>query len=117
MFVNSNQHISVSNQKLQVCVSYNLNWLLTIFREELDAPGEAFYGLSTASSYSVLYRLIWVVCVTTAMILFVYQVADRTQVYFEFNTTVAVSVQYTDRVPFPAVTVCNINTFRLVVIV
>ena len=50
MFVNSNQHISVSNQKLQVCVSYNLNWLLTIFREELDAPGEAFYGLGTASS-------------------------------------------------------------------
>ena len=57
MFVNSNQYISVSNQKLQVCVSYNLNWLLTIFREELDAPGEAFYGLSTASSLHLLLTL------------------------------------------------------------
>ena len=56
MFVNSNQYISVSNQKLQVCVSYNLNWLLTIFREELDAPGEAFYGLSTASSHWYILR-------------------------------------------------------------
>ena len=56
MFVNSNQHISVSNKKLQVCVSYNLNWLLTIFREELDTPGEAFYGLSTASSFQYSYK-------------------------------------------------------------
>ena len=40
----------LSNQKLLVCASYNLNWLLTILREELDALGEAFYGLSTASS-------------------------------------------------------------------
>ena len=30
----------------------NVNWLLTDFREETDAPGEAFYGLGTASSCS-----------------------------------------------------------------
>ena len=46
--------------------------------------------------------------------IFVYQVADRTLVYFDYNTTVSVKVRYTDRVPFPAVTVCDINTFRFV---
>ena len=48
------------------------------------------------------------------MILFVYQVADRTLVYFDYNTTVSVKVRYTDQVPFPAVTICDINTFRFV---
>ena len=46
------QSAHLPNQKLQICASYNLNWLLTIFRDELDAPGEAFYGLSTAFSLS-----------------------------------------------------------------
>ena len=50
---------------------------------------------------------------TAAMILFVYQVADRTFVYFDYNTTVSVDIRYLDEVPFPAVTLCNINTFRL----
>ena len=62
---------------------------------------------------NVLFRLIWIFCVTAAMILFVYQVADRTFVYFDYNTTVSVDIRYLDEVPFPAVTLCNINTFRL----
>ena len=53
-------------------------------------------------------------CVTAAIILFVYQVADRTLVYFDYNTTVSTKVHYSDEVLFPAVTICNINTFRLV---
>ena len=62
----------------------------------------------------ICFRLVWVLCVTTAMILFVYQVADRTLVYFDYNTTVSVQVRYVEKVPFPAGTVCNINTYRLV---
>ena len=50
------------------------------------------------------------------MILFVYQVADRTLDYFDYNTTVSVKVRYKDQVPFPAVTVCDINTFRFVIL-
>ena len=57
-------------------------------------------------------RAVWVICVTTAMFLFVYQVADRTSVYFRYNTTVSVNIRYIKSVPFPAVTLCNINTFR-----
>ena len=60
------------------------------------------------------FRVIWIVCVSAAMILFVYQVADRTLVYFDYNTKVSVKVHYTDEVPFLAVTVCDINTFRFV---
>ena len=59
-------------------------------------------------------RVIWVACVSAAMILFVYQVADRTLVYFDYNTTVSVKVRYKEEVPFPAVTICDINTFRFV---
>ena len=38
----------------------------------------------------------------------------RTFVYFDYNTTVSVNIRYIEEVPFPAVTLCNINTFRLV---
>ena len=55
------------------------------------------------------------VCVLAAMILFVYQVVHRTFVYFDYNTTVSVNIRYVEEVPFPAVTLCNINTFRLVI--
>ena len=63
---------------------------------------------------SSFFRVIWVVCVVSAMTLFIYQVANRTFVYFDYNTTVSVNVRYIKRVQFPAVTLCNINTFRLV---
>ena len=46
------------------------------------------------------FRLIWIFCVTAAMILFVYQVADRTFVYFDYNTTVSVDIRYLDKVTF-----------------
>ena len=58
------------------------------------------------------FRCLWIGCVLTAMALFIYQVADRTFAYFDYNTTVSVNVLYTESVPFPAVTLCNINTFR-----
>ena len=68
--------------------------------------------VSQGICYNEYSRAIWVICVTTAMFLFVYQVADRTSVYFRYNTTVSVNIRYTKSVPFPAVTLCNINTFR-----
>ena len=60
------------------------------------------------------FRLAWVIIVVTAVILFTYQVAERTTDYFGYNTTVSVNIRYVAEVPFPAVTLCNINTFRFV---
>ena len=60
------------------------------------------------------FRLAWVIIVVTAVILFTYQVAERTTDYFGYNTTVSVNIRYVAEVPFPAVTLCNINTFKLV---
>ena len=66
------------------------------------------------SLFLFYFRLAWVIIVVTAVILFTYQVAERTTDYFGYNTTVSVNIRYVAEVPFPAVTLCNINTFRLV---
>ncbi len=63
---------------------------------------------------SLHFRVIWVLCVVAALALFLFQVADRIFDYLNYNTTVAVDLRYVNRVPFPAVTLCNINTFRYV---
>ena len=61
-----------------------------------------------------IFRFCWFVFTATAITLFVIQVQDRVFLYFNHNTTVSLNIHYTDQVPFPAVTLCNINTFRLV---
>ena len=53
------------------------------------------------------------IIVVTAVILFTYQVAKRTMVYFGYNTTVSVNIRYIEEVPFLAVMLCNINMCRL----
>lgn len=56
----------------------------------------------------------WVVCVVAAVLFFVVQVSLRVGVFFEYNTNVDVEKVYTTKLPFPAVTICNQNKFRLV---
>ena len=63
---------------------------------------------------SSCFRLCWLAFTVTAIVLFVIQVQDRVYLYFNHNTTVSLNIHYTDQVPFPAVTLCNINTFRSV---
>ena len=63
---------------------------------------------------SVLFRsrLVWLLCVLASGGLFTYQVATRMMTFFDYNTSVDVQLFYTDKVAFPAVTVCNQNAFR-----
>ena len=51
--------------------------------------------------------------VVIGVTLFVYQVTDRTIVYYQRNTNVDVAVKYVPSVEFPNVTICNQNQFRL----
>ncbi len=60
------------------------------------------------------FRLAWIVCVITAIILFTYQVVERTIDYRKHNTTVSVGIRYTDSVAYPTVTLCDTNSFRYV---
>ena len=57
-------------------------------------------------------RFIWSTCVSSALIAFLYLMITRLQHYYLFTKTVNVDVTYKEDLPFPAVTVCNQNTFR-----
>ena len=59
-------------------------------------------------------RLAWLLCVGVAVGLFTWQVYDRCRVFIAHNTTISVTSRYETSVPFPAVTLCNANTFRYV---
>ena len=59
-------------------------------------------------------RVLWILCVVGAVIYFGVQVAQRTSDYFKYATNVDVKVIYTDKLRFPAVTLCNQNNFRSV---
>ena len=66
-------------------------------------------------SYVIIYpRVVWILCVTAAIVFFIYHISERAWAYFDYNTTVSVNIRYTNQVPFAAVTLCNINTFRYV---
>ena len=47
-----------------------------------------------------------------AILLFIFQVGMRTTDFFNYSTTVDVQLTYTDQVKFPAVSLCNQNSFR-----
>ena len=46
--------------------------------------------------------------------LFAYLATSRLQIYFQRPKIVSVEVTYTENLPFPAVTICNQNAYRLV---
>ena len=50
--------------------------------------------------------------VVLAVLIFVVQVSQRTVVYFQYKTNVAVEVKYIDKITFPSVTICNQNNYR-----
>ena len=52
------------------------------------------------------------ICVIGAIIIFTVQVGLRTSDFFTYSTTVDVQLTYTDQVKFPAVSLCNQNSFR-----
>lgn len=57
-------------------------------------------------------RVLWVLCVLSAIAFFTAQVYDRVIVYYNYETNVNVQVLFSDKMDFPAVTICNQNTFR-----
>ena len=57
-------------------------------------------------------RSLWAVAVLTAVVLFAVQVISRFDDYFSYPSTVNVDVVYVDEIEFPAVTLCNQNSFR-----
>ena len=47
-----------------------------------------------------------------AISLFMIQVGQRMQAYFNYETNVDVELVYPDEIDFPVVTLCNLNHYR-----
>ena len=61
-----------------------------------------------------IFRVLWCAAVISAIIFFTYQLGNRLHVYFEYQSTVSVEMKFTDSMEFPAVTLCNQNSFRYI---
>ena len=57
-------------------------------------------------------RLLWILCVSMSVVLFSVQVVNRISDYFDYKTNVNVEIVYLSSIPFPAVTICNQNSYR-----
>ncbi|ELU05481.1 hypothetical protein CAPTEDRAFT_190760 [Capitella teleta] len=60
----------------------------------------------------IFQKILWLICVTVALGLFLVNVISRAGNYFDYPTNVDVSVHYKESMQFPAVTLCNLNNFR-----
>ena len=65
-----------------------------------------------ATHFAFPCRLCWLFCIALMVAFFSLQVYERCVVYRRRETTTSVTTKYKDSVPFPAVTLCNTNTFR-----
>ena len=64
------------------------------------------------SSFLFNFRILWVLVVIGAIIFFSIQVKDRIAAYLRHESIVNFEVRYTDKLDYPAITICNQNTFR-----
>ena len=57
-------------------------------------------------------RFAWILVVISATTVFAYAVSNRLGHLYDFPSSIDLTVGYWPRVPFPAVTICNQNSFR-----
>ena len=50
--------------------------------------------------------------ILAALAVFMYYLSDRLILYFEYQKTVNVEVNYVDSMEFPAISICNENVFK-----
>lgn len=68
---------------------------------------------STVQSRSTLSRVLWLLCLMTALGIFTWKVVEIVNKYFSYPTSMEVSVNYESPKFFPAVTFCNLNPIKL----
>ena len=82
--------------------------LAKFVREDLYMMGTKY--VADESVYT-LRRVVWALLVVGAASFAVYQIANRLEHYFAYPSNTAVSLVHTGQLPFPQVTVCNMNRF------
>uniref|UniRef100_H2ZRI4 Uncharacterized protein n=1 Tax=Latimeria chalumnae TaxID=7897 RepID=H2ZRI4_LATCH len=58
-------------------------------------------------------RSLWACAFLMSLSIFLYQVADRVIYYLEYHHVTTLDEQDTDLMTFPAITICNYNSFRV----
>ena len=58
-------------------------------------------------------RVLWIVMVVSSILFFTVEVGLRTKEYFKHETNIDMELMFVDEVPFPALTMCNQNAFRM----
>ena len=76
-----------------------------------SCPGRV-YVLPVRSTHPVFYRVLWIAMILAALAVFMYYLSDRLILYFEYQKTVNVEVNYVDSMEFPAISICNENVFK-----
>ena len=66
-----------------------------------------------SNSLEINFRILWVIVVVTSIAFFTVMVGIRTSEYMKHETNIAMELTFADHVPFPAVTLCNQNAFRM----
>ena len=54
--------------------------------------------------------------ILAALIIFLYYLSDRLIQYFKYEKVISVEESYVDQMEYPAITLCNQNTFKYVVL-
>ena len=67
-------------------------------------------------TWLVFFRILWICVLVGAAIFFVFYISNSLVEYFDYPKTVNVEIEYTERLEFPAVTVCNENLARYAVV-
>ncbi len=71
------------------------------------------HGFLMSSSMSYLFfRLLWLGFVLAGAGLFLYQMITGIMYYYSWPIAVNVKINYNESMEYPAVTLCNQNTFR-----
>lgn len=116
-----NSLMSKSNKVIPECnedLSTKINQS-TAIKQKWDRFVESttLHGLQhVCTSRSVVRRVLWAVFLLSGIACFSYQSSKLIRKYLSYSTATKVSLVYEDTPEFPAVTICNFNTFKKSVI-
>ena len=71
------------------------------------------YNISNTLILFWFGRVFWIVTVLASMVTCLLIVALRTHVYLQHDTNIDIELKFVNQVPFPAVTICNQNAYRM----
>ena len=73
--------------------------------------------LSCEENIHIIYcRFLWILMILAALIIFLYYLSDRLIQYFKYEKVISVEESYVDQMEYPAITLCDQNTFKYVVL-